>query len=77
MMNSVNHIIRSVFNFYVEGFRNMSSWGKRSWLIIILKLFIMFAILKIFFFHNFLDSKFSDDAHKSEYVRNQILKPSE
>jgi hypothetical protein len=74
-MNSPQHLIKSVFRFYVDGFRNMSSWGKKTWLVIIIKLFIIFAILRIFFFHDFLGSKFTDDAQKSEYVRNNILKP--
>jgi hypothetical protein len=66
-----------MFRFYVEGFTNMSSWGRRSWLIIIIKLFIIFAILKIFFFHDFLERRYSNDAQKSEYVRNQILNPAD
>jgi hypothetical protein len=65
-----------LFRFYVEGFRNMSSWGRRAWLIIIIKLFIMFAVLKIFFFQDFLGKRYSNDTQKSEYVRNQILNPA-
>ena len=33
-----------IFDFYVEGFRSMTV-GKTLWLIILIKLFIMFAIL--------------------------------
>ncbi len=74
-MGSIQQFIESVFRFYADGFRNMSSWGKKAWLIIIIKLFIIFAVLRIFFFHDFLGNKFRDDANKSEYVRNNILKP--
>ena len=41
------------FNLYYEGFRNMKL-GRTLWAIILIKLFIMFAILKVFFFPNFL-----------------------
>jgi len=76
-MKSLLRPLHSLFIFYVEGFRNMSSWGKRAWLIIIIKLFIIFAILKIFFFQDFLGRRYSNDAQKSEYVRNQILNPED
>lgn len=47
--------------------------GKRLWLIIFIKLFVMFAILKIFFFKDFLGSKFSTDADRSNYVTEQLI----
>lgn len=51
--------------------------GKRLWLIIIIKLFIMFAILKIFFFKNFLNYKFDTDEEKGNYVIEQLTKPKD
>jgi hypothetical protein len=51
----------------------MSSWGRKVWLIIIIKLFIIFAILKVFFFPDFLGRKYDNNLQRSEYVRNQIL----
>ena len=38
-----------IFRFYVDGFRSMTL-GRTLWAIILLKLFIMFAILRLFFF---------------------------
>jgi hypothetical protein len=72
-MNPVYNIFLRLINFYSDGFKNMPLWGKRVWVIIILKLFIMFAILRIFFFPDFLKSKFRDDNQKSEYVLNQLI----
>lgn len=63
-----------IFHFYYDGFRSMSFWGKRVWLIILIKLFIMFAILKIFFFPDFLKKKFDNDKERSEYVMEQLIK---
>jgi len=59
--------------FYIDGFRNMTV-GKTLWIIIGIKLFIMFAILKLFFFPNFLKSNFEDDSARSEYVIEQFTK---
>lgn len=55
----------------------MSKSGKKLWLIIILKLIIMFAILKLFFFENFLNSQFNTDEEKIEYVSKQLTKIKE
>lgn len=65
--------INSVFRFYSDGFSSLSSWGRKSWLIILIKLFIMFAVLRIFFFPDFLGRKYDNDSQRSEYVRDQIL----
>jgi hypothetical protein len=51
----------------------MPAWGRKVWLIIIIKLFILYAILKVFFFPDFLGRKYDNDTQRSEYVRNKIL----
>lgn len=65
-------MLKKVFNFYVEGFKDMPKYGKRLWIIIFIKAFIMFAVLKIFFFQGHL-SQFETDEEKSEYVSKQLL----
>lgn len=60
-------------NLYYDGFRNMSSRGKKLWIIILIKLFIMFAILKIFFFPDILKKNYDNDQQRSEYVRDQLI----
>lgn len=45
------------------------------WLIIIIKLFIIFAILKVFFFHDFLGSRFETETEKGQYVMEQLINP--
>jgi len=49
--------------------------GKRLWAIILIKLFIMFVILKLFFFKNFLNDKFENEEDKADYVIEQLTKP--
>lgn len=46
--------------------------GKTLWLIILIKLFIMFAIFKVFFFENFLSSNFAEEEQKSKHVLEQL-----
>jgi len=48
--------------------------GKRLWVIILIKLFIIFAILKIFFFPDVLKKKFSNDSQRGDYVIEQLSK---
>lgn len=72
-MKSSKTLISGFLNLYYDGFRNMSSWGRRLWIIILIKLFIMFAILKIFFFPDFLKKNYDNDQQRSEYVRDQLI----
>ena len=57
-------IIR-IFHFYRDGFREMTI-GRTLWAIILIKLFVMFFILKLFFFPSFLSGKGKEE--KQDYV---------
>jgi hypothetical protein len=72
-MNRLIYKTKSIVNFYGEGFKTMSWWGRRVWIIILVKLFIIFLVLKLFFFRDFLDGKYDNDEQKSEYVRDQLI----
>lgn len=71
----MKNIFNVVFRFYYEGFRDMRL-GKTLWMIIIIKLFIIFFVLKLIFFPDFLKIKFADDKQKAEYVGTEMLKRS-
>lgn len=64
-------MLKKVYYFYLDGFRSMKL-GKTLWLIIAIKLFIMFAILKVFFFQYELGGL--TDEQKSEIVREKLTK---
>jgi hypothetical protein len=66
------NIASGVFRFYYDGFRNMSNWGKKVWLIILIKLFIIFVLLRIFFFPDFLRKNFENDSERSNYVLDNL-----
>ena len=54
-----------IYRFYLEGFREMKL-GKTLWLIILVKLFIMF------FFPNYL-GQFDSDSEKENHVSNELI----
>ena len=66
------NIFRKVYEFYRDGFRTMEV-GKTLWIIILIKLAIMFLILRVFFFRPEL-SRYDTDAEKAEHVRENLTK---
>ena len=44
-------LVKKIFHFYRDGFRNMT-WGRQLWILIIVKLVILFGVLKVFFFQS-------------------------
>lgn len=64
--------LKQIWSFYYEGFRSMTV-GKTLWMIIIIKLFIMFAILRPFFFKPAL-SVVETEEEKTEIVIKNLTK---
>lgn len=56
-----------IYRFYRDGFRRMTV-GRTLWKIIFIKLFVMFAVLKIFFFPDYLKTNFATDAQRADHV---------
>lgn len=63
--------ISQIFNFYKEGFKNLTL-GKTLWKIIFIKLFVMFVILKLFVFDVNFNSIFKSDKEKSTFVLKNL-----
>lgn len=63
-------IFSNIFRFYYDGFRSMTI-GRTLWLIIAIKLFVIFAILRVFFFQPALHGS---DEDKACQVRENLLK---
>ena len=60
-----------VYDLYRDGFRQMTL-GRTLWAIILIKLFIIFAILKVFFFPNYI-STHADEGKEAEFVATKTL----
>ena len=59
-----------VYDLYIDGFKHMRL-GKTLWAIILIKLFIIFVMLKIFFFPNFLKQHAEGD--EAGFVANELV----
>ena len=70
-----NSIPLKILRFYMEGFRSMTL-GKTLWAIILIKLFIMFFILRLFFFPNILQQKYDTDEERANQVIENLITPN-
>lgn len=70
-----NSIPLKIWRFYMEGFRNMTL-GKTLWAIILIKLFIMFFILRLLFFPNILQQKYDTDEERANQVIENLITPN-
>jgi len=66
-------ILKDIFRFYIDGFKNMKV-GRKLWVIIGIKIFIFFVILKLFFFPNILQTQFTNDKDRANFVIENITK---
>lgn len=64
------NILSRIVRFYVDGFRQMTL-GKTLWAVILIKLFVIFVVLKLFFFPNYLKQHAGDD--KPDYVSTELV----
>ncbi|WP_278584690.1 DUF4492 domain-containing protein [Prevotella nigrescens] len=67
-----NGFLYRFFDLYYDGFRSMTL-GKTLWLVILVKLFIMFFVLKLFFFPNFI-KEHSERGSEAKFVEKEMLK---
>ncbi len=66
------NFLTNIVLFYKDGFKNMRV-GKKLWVIIAIKFFLFFVVLKLLYFPNFLDSHFSNDKDKANFVINHLI----
>ena len=70
--NKKHNIFVRIWRFYIDGFRSMTL-GKTLWTIILIKLFVMFFIIKLFFFPNILNRDYDNDADRAKAVAANLL----
>lgn len=64
--------ISKVWHLYYDGFRQMTL-GRTLWVIILVKLFVIFVILKLFFFPDFIKQNANGD--EAEFVSKNLIQP--
>lgn len=65
----IKNTITSIWNFYRDGFRNMT-WGRPLWGLIFLKVIILFLVLRLFFFQPILAGKSEEE--KIDHVGTEL-----
>ena len=69
-----SHFLYRAYDLYADGFRHMTL-GRTLWAIILLKLVIIFLVLKLFFFPNYL-KQHADEGQEDNFVAKEIIKRS-
>lgn len=49
--------------------------GRTLWAIILLKLLILFGVVKLFFFPDYLDTRFTTEDQKADFVFTELTQP--
>ena len=72
-MRKDNFLYRT-FDLYYDGFRHMTL-GKTLWLIIFIKLFVIFFVFKLFFFPNYI-GQHSEKGAEDDFVAGELVERS-
>ena len=65
-------LLYRAFDLYYDGFRHMTL-GRTLWAVILVKLVIIFVVLKIFFFPNFI-GQHAEEGEEADFVANELMK---
>ncbi len=65
-----HNILYNVYRLYADGFKHMRL-GRVLWTIILIKLFVIFVILKLFFFPDVLKQK-AHGSDEANYVAGEL-----
>jgi hypothetical protein len=70
-LRDMRQAMTSIYRFYVDGFKQMT-WGRQLWWLILLKVIILFLVLRVFFFKPILAGK--SEIQRIEHVSNELTK---
>ena len=73
MAEGTKNIARRIWDLYYDGFRNMTV-GKTLWVIILVKVFIFFVVMKLLFFPNILKRDYDTDEERADHVRKELIR---
>lgn len=66
-------MLKRILFFYIDGFKNLSDLGRKLWVIIIIKLVVIFVVLKVFFFPT-IHSKVKGEENLQDLYVKQLTK---
>lgn len=64
------NLFQRIYHFYADGFRGMTL-GRTLWIVIIIKLVVMFAVIRLFFMPDILGG-YDNDTERAEAVREHL-----
>ena len=65
-------LLRSIYRFYLEGFRSMTV-GRQLWALIIVKLLFIFLVLRMLLMPDLLQRDYPDDESRAAAVRTGLI----
>lgn len=65
--------LQRIIDLYVDGFRSMTV-GRKLWALIIIKLILLFGVMKLLFFPDILSERYDNDAERASAVRSSLTK---
>lgn len=74
-LQKAKHVLKSILQFYIDGFKNMIV-GKILWTIILIKLFIMFFIIKPVYFSRTTENRNDAGQAESDHVYKELVNRS-
>ena len=66
------NLLNTIFHFYLDGFRQMTL-GRTLWALILVKLFVIFVVLRIFFFRPAMQGMTPEE--QQQHVAGQLARP--
>ena len=66
------NLFSRVIDLYVDGLRHMTI-GRTLWAVIIVKLIIIFGVLKLFFFPNYIGTH-AEKGQEADFVAGEVMK---
>lgn len=64
-------LIYRIYDLYADGFRNMTL-GKTLWAVIIVKLFIIFVVLRLLFFPDYIEAN-APEGGEADFVATEMM----
>lgn len=64
------NLVKRTFRFYIDGFKSMTL-GRTLWAIIGIKLFIMFAVIRVFFYPTPEVDQYKSEQEKANFYYKQ------
>lgn len=68
-------LLARILAMYRDGFKNMTL-GRTLWIVIVVKLAVIFLIVKLLFFPDRLAADYDTDKERSQAVRNALTGPA-